>query len=140
MAAQLYLDNSWCLEFQILKFERLYYMSLLVRKLAFCTCENKDADQLRCKLISAFVFATRKVQSLYFINPKFQASSHLLWLYSPVRVRSGRKSRRPVFSHRGSNLGIQTTKAKYGFILNELHHEKTWFLHMRKQIHRSAAQ
>ena len=27
------------------------------------------------KLISAFVFATRIVQSLYFLNPKFQASS-----------------------------------------------------------------
>ena len=29
------------------------------------------------KLISAFVFATRIVQSLYFLNPKFQAYSHL---------------------------------------------------------------
>ena len=27
-------------------------------KTAFCICENKDADQLRGKLISAFVFAT----------------------------------------------------------------------------------
>ena len=39
------------------------------------SCENKDADQLRsfsAKLISAFVFATRIVQSLYFLNPKFQ--------------------------------------------------------------------
>ena len=36
------------------------YMSRVVRKLAFCICENKDADQLRgnAKLISAFVFAT----------------------------------------------------------------------------------
>ena len=32
------------------------------------------------KLISAFVFATRILQSLYFLNPKFQASIHL-WLY-----------------------------------------------------------
>ena len=30
------------------------------------------------KLISAFVFATKKVQSLYFLNQKFQSSSHLL--------------------------------------------------------------
>ena len=30
------------------------------------------------KLISAFVFATRVVQFLFFLNPKFQASSHLL--------------------------------------------------------------
>ena len=42
------------------------------------------------KLISAFVFATRIVQSLYYLNPKFQASSHLLWLYSPVCVGPGR--------------------------------------------------
>ena len=54
-------------------------------------------------MISAFVFATWKVQSLYFLNPKFQASSHLLWLYSPVCVGPGRKPRRPVFSQRGSN-------------------------------------
>ena len=42
------------------------------------------------KLISAFVFAARIVQSLYFLNAKFQASSHLLWLYSPVCVGPGR--------------------------------------------------
>ena len=29
-------------------------------------------------LISAFEFAKRIVQSLYFLNPKFQASSHVL--------------------------------------------------------------
>ena len=27
------------------------------------------------------------VRSLYFLNPKFQASDYLLWLYSPVCVR-----------------------------------------------------
>ena len=32
-------------------------------------------------LISAFVVTTETVQSLYFLKPKFQASSHL-WLYS----------------------------------------------------------
>ena len=60
----------------------LQYSSLsrVVRKPAFCICENKDADQLpvTAKLISAFVFATQIVQSLYFLNLKFQASSHLL--------------------------------------------------------------
>ena len=40
------------------------YMSRVVRKPALCICENKDADQLRRKLISAFVFATEIVQSL----------------------------------------------------------------------------
>ena len=32
------------------------------------------------QLISAFVFAIRIVQSLYYLNPKFQVSSHFLWL------------------------------------------------------------
>ena len=50
--------------------------------------QNKDADQLHsdsftvttktAKLISAFVFATGIVQSLYFLKPKFPASNYLL--------------------------------------------------------------
>ena len=81
-----------------------HYLSLVTRKPAFCICENKDADQLRGnrKLISAFVFATRIVQSLFYLDMKFQGSSHLLRLYSLVCVRPGRKPRRPVFSERGS--------------------------------------
>ena len=51
----------------------------------------------------------RIVQSLYFLNPRFQASSHLLWLYSLVCVGPGRKPRRPVFSQRGSNNKYLTT-------------------------------
>ena len=62
---------------------------------------------ITAKLISAFVFATRIVQSLYFLNPKFQASSHLLWLYSLVCIGPGRKPRRPVFSERGSYDGTK---------------------------------
>ena len=72
-----------------------------MRKPAFCIYENKDADQLRGNLC-AFVFATPIVKSFYFLNPKFQASSYLLWLYSPVCVGPGQKPRRPVFSERGS--------------------------------------
>ena len=58
-------------------------MSRVMRKPTFCICENKDADQLRgsfavtAKLISAFVFATWIVQSLYFLNTKFRASNLL---------------------------------------------------------------
>ena len=44
-------------------------------KTGFCICENKEADQLLG--YSAFVFATRIVQSLYFLNQKFQAFSHI---------------------------------------------------------------
>ena len=46
-------------------------------------CENKYA--ITAQLISAFVFAIRIVQSFY-LNPKFQVSSHLLWLYIWVCV------------------------------------------------------
>ena len=62
--------------------------------------------QISCAItaqpISAFVFATRIVQPLFYLNPKIQASSHLLYVYSLVCVRPGRKPRRPVFSQQGS--------------------------------------
>ena len=64
------------------------------------------------KLISAFVFATRIVKSLFFLNPKFQASSYLLLLYRPVCVRHGRKCRRPVFSQPGSFITGKVTLHK----------------------------
>ena len=51
---------------------------------------------------SAFVFAIRIVRSLFYLNSKLQASSHLLLLYSPVCVGPGWKPRKPVFSQRGS--------------------------------------
>ena len=78
----------------------LYYMSLVMRKPDFCLCENKDVDQL----ISAFVFATRLIQFLFFLNPKFQACSHLLWLHKPVCVGPGRtvETKLLVFSCGGS--------------------------------------
>ena len=45
-----------------------------------CICETKDADRfaVTTKLISAFVFATRIIQFLFYLNPKFQASSSFL--------------------------------------------------------------
>ena len=51
-------------------------------------------------------FAVHVVQSLYFINPKCQASSHLLWQYSPVCVGPGRKPRRPL-SHNEAHFICQ---------------------------------
>ena len=96
-------------------------MSLAMRKPDFCICENKDADQLRGnrkadqRLCFRYMVATiRMVQSLYYLNPKFQASSHFLWLYSLVCVGPGRKPRRPVFSQRGSyNTYLGQAQAKY---------------------------
>ena len=67
------------------------------------------------KLISAFVFATRIVQSHFFLNTKLQDSNHFLYLYSPVCVRSGQKSRRPVFSQQGSFYDSGFTVCQDGF-------------------------
>ena len=68
-------------------------MSRLVGKPTICIGENKGADQqAKTKAqISAFVFATRILQFLYFLNPKFQASSSFLCLYRPVCVGPVRK-------------------------------------------------
>ena len=62
------------------------------------------------KLISAFVFATQIVQSLFFLNPKFQASSCLLWLYSLVCVGPVQKPH-CWFSHEMAQIPITGHKA-----------------------------
>ena len=82
-----------------------------MRKSAFCICENKDADQLRGnrEADQRLCYPTRIVQSLYYQNPKFQASSNLVWLYSQVCVGPGRKPQRPVFSQQGSYGLLQNT-------------------------------
>ena len=59
-------------------------MSRVMRKPAFCICENKDADQLRGNREADQRLCFRYiVQSLYFLNQKFQASRQL---YSLVCV------------------------------------------------------
>ena len=75
-----------------------------MRKPAFSYAKTKTqiSFAVTAKLISAFVLATRIEQFLYFIYTKFQASSHLVLLYSLIYVGPGRKPRRPVFSQRGS--------------------------------------
>ena len=73
-------------------------MSRVMRKPAFAYAKTKTqistADQRLC---------FRNTESLFFLNTKCQASSHLVWLYSLVYVGRGRKPRRPIFSQRGSN-------------------------------------
>ena len=97
-----------------------------MRKPAFAYAKTKTqiSFAVAAKLISAFVFATRIVQSLFLLNPKFQASSHLLWLYSTVYVGPGRKPRRPGFSERGSitrggNQTVFKTKKRIIMFLNQ---------------------
>ena len=72
------------------------------RLFAYAKTKTQISCLVTAQLISAFVFATQIVQFLFFLNLKFQASNHLLWLQSPVCVGPGRKPRRPVFSQRGS--------------------------------------
>ena len=76
-----------------------YHDSRVMRKPAFCICENKDADQLR-----NYRESDQRLCFRYILNPKFQASSNLLLLYNPVYVGPGRKPRRPVLSQRCSYL------------------------------------
>ena len=86
-------------------------MSLIMRKPAFCICENKALNScaVTAQLISAFVFAIQIVQSLYYLNPKFQASSHA----SSVAVQPG-------FCQTWSET------PKTGFSHNEAHISEPW--------------
>ena len=82
-------------------------MSSVMRKpdLAY----TKTVAQISCTVTAAnqcFVFPTLIGQSLYFLNLKSEASSHLLWLYSPGCVRPGLKPQRQLLSRRGLIFGI----------------------------------
>ena len=93
-----------------------------MRKTTFCICENKDADQLRGnreadqRLCFRYIH-TLVVRSLYFLYPKFEASSHLVQLYSLVCVGPGRKPERwfshdearIIFRHSDDDLKVQDT-------------------------------
>ena len=65
---------------------------------------HKNTGFSHMRKISAFVFAARIVQFLFYLNPKLQFPSHFLWLYNSICVGPGRKPRRPVFSQRGSYI------------------------------------
>ena len=90
------------------------------RLFAYAKTKTQISFAVTAKLISAFVFATRIEQSLYFLYVKFQASNHLMRLYSPVSVGPCRKPRRPVFSQRGSNYSSLTVET-YTDVMHKLH-------------------
>ena len=73
----------------------------------FAKTKTQISFAVTAKLISAFVFAIRIVQSLYYLHPKFQASSHHLWLYRPVCVGPGRKAE-DRFSHNGAQIATHS--------------------------------
>ena len=55
------------------------YTSRVVRIQTFCICGNKDADTLRGnrEADQRLFFATKIVHYLFFLNTRFQATSHL---------------------------------------------------------------
>ena len=61
------------------------------QQFAYAKTKAQISFAVTAKLISAFVFATRIVQFLFYLNPKFQACSSFLCLYSPVCVGPVRK-------------------------------------------------
>ena len=69
------------------------YLSRLFGKPTICICKNKDADQLRGNREADQRLCFRYSDSTLplLLNPKFQISSHLLCLYSPVCVGPVRK-------------------------------------------------
>ena len=69
---------------------------------AYAKTKAQISFAVTAKLISAF-FTTWIVQSLYFLNTKFHASSCLLLLCSPVCVIAGRKPQ-CVFSHKAAQM------------------------------------
>ena len=77
-----------------------------MRKPAYAKTKAQISCAVTAQLISAFVFNTYIVQSLFFLNPKFKTSNHLLWLYSLVCVGPGREPGRQVFSQRGSFISM----------------------------------
>ena len=74
-------------------------------KPTICIGANKDADQLRGNREAdhAFVFASRIVHFLFYLNPEFQASSSFLCLYRSVCVGPVRKPH-CWFSHKAAHI------------------------------------
>ena len=114
-----------------------------MRKTFFCICENKDADQLRGNREADQRLCFRYIeQSLCFLNTKYQASSNLVWSYSPVCVGPGRKPRRRVFSQRGpycshSYLITSTRQANCSRLLNLVSYIQLYFLRCKRPIYTS---
>ena len=75
-----------------------------MRKPTFCICEIKDADQLCGNHREADQrLCFRYIDSTIPLLPKFQASSHLLYLYSLICVGPGWKPE-CWFSHAAAHM------------------------------------
>ena len=71
-------------------------------------CESKGTDQLHHNRAADQCLCFRYIeQSLYFINPIFQAPSHLLRLYSPITDLVRNTEDR--FSHDAAHIKLRRT-------------------------------
>ena len=95
-----------------------------MRKPAFCICKNKDADQLRGnrEADQRLCFALQIVQSIFFLDLKFQASNHILSQYSLDGNLEDR------FSHNEAQFVIRIYKKqvflRQGSNMSQLSHAK----------------
>ena len=71
-------------------------MSRVMRKPAFCICQDKGTDQLRGNHATDLRLCFCYTDGTIPLPPK--SETHLLWLFSLVCVEIGRKSQRQVFS------------------------------------------
>ena len=79
----------------------MFYFFQMIKPLYFIAYAKRKAQisfAVTAKLIIAYVFATRIVQSLFFLNPNFEAPCYFLLLYRRVCVRPCQKPGRQ-FSH-----------------------------------------
>ena len=84
------------------------YMSSIMRKSAFCICGNKDTDQLCSNCAADQRLCFHYIVQMFIpllLNPKFQASSLLLWLYHTVCVGLGGNPE-DRFSHKAAHMQL----------------------------------
>ena len=70
-----YYNVHYLLDFTLFEIELCHEK---MRIFAYAKTKTQISFAVTAKLISAFVSATQIEQSIYFLNPKFQASSDLL--------------------------------------------------------------
>ena len=92
----------------------IFAVTLENQQSAYAKTKTQISFAVTAKLISAFVFATWIVHFLFFLNPKFQVSSHLLCLYSLVCVGPVRKPR-CWFSHKVAHICCDIGKCFFFF-------------------------
>ena len=106
-----------CLLFTCILFQtkhltfRSGFVHFVMRKrcIAFAKTKTQISCAVTAQLISVFIFAAWIVQSLFFLNLKFQASSLFLRLCRLVCVIPGQEVHRPIFGVSSVSLLIVET-------------------------------